>query len=130
MAKKTRKKKLLAQTLNEFRAWLSGVEEMQEDEWVPNNTQWELIRQRIALIEDANPELSTSVNAAVHRNSATPQSETVIPHFPNHNNSAFDNANIVGPSTPRAPPNDQLLVDHSGKTPDIDSSEGYSSSFA
>lgn len=35
------------QTLGEFRAWLSGVEEMQADDWAPDLTQWKRIRARI-----------------------------------------------------------------------------------
>lgn len=35
------------QTLGEFRAWLSGVEEMQPENWAPDLTQWRRIRERI-----------------------------------------------------------------------------------
>lgn len=34
-------------SLNEFRAWLSGVEEMQSDDWTPDHTQWRRIRAKI-----------------------------------------------------------------------------------
>ncbi len=41
-------------SLNEFRAWLSGVEEMQPDNWTPDPTQWRRIRQKIEDVID-NP---------------------------------------------------------------------------
>lgn len=40
----TSKKKL---SLNEFRAWLCGVEEMQDDSWTPSSSQWRTIRAKI-----------------------------------------------------------------------------------
>jgi hypothetical protein len=56
MTKTTRKKKPKAQTLSEFRAWLSGVEEMQDPDWIPNKDQWELIRLRIDCIKEVEPQ--------------------------------------------------------------------------
>lgn len=35
------------QTLSEFKAWLSGVEEMQSEDWSPDLTQWRRIREKI-----------------------------------------------------------------------------------
>lgn len=46
------KKKL---SLNEFRAWLSGVEEMQADDWTPDSGQWRIIRSKIEEVIDAPP---------------------------------------------------------------------------
>lgn len=43
------KKKL---SLNEFRAWLSGVEEMQPEDWTPNANQWRTIRSKIEEVID------------------------------------------------------------------------------
>lgn len=45
----TSKKKL---SLNEFRAWLSGVEEMQDESWTPSATQWRTIRAKIEEVMD------------------------------------------------------------------------------
>lgn len=45
----TRKKK---QTLAEFRAWLSGVEELQPEGWAPDAAQWVLIREKINNISE------------------------------------------------------------------------------
>lgn len=46
------KKKL---SLNEFRAWLSGVEEMQDDSWTPSASQWRTIRSKIDEVIDVPP---------------------------------------------------------------------------
>jgi hypothetical protein len=34
-------------TISEFRHWLSGVEEMQPDDWCPDKRQWDRIREKI-----------------------------------------------------------------------------------
>ena len=39
-------------TLNEFRSWLEGVEELQADEWAPTKEQWKLIRVKIDSIKE------------------------------------------------------------------------------
>lgn len=46
----TPRKKL---SLGEFRAWLSGVEEMQDEEWTPSASQWRTIRAKIEEVIDA-----------------------------------------------------------------------------
>lgn len=38
-------------TLEQFRAWLSGVEDMQDDDWTPSPTQWKKIRSKFDEIE-------------------------------------------------------------------------------
>jgi len=45
MATKKRKQK---QTLSEFKAWLDGVVELQDQNWHPNEAQWKQIRARIS----------------------------------------------------------------------------------
>jgi len=37
-------------SLDQFRSWLQGVEDMQADEWTPNSDQWKVIREKIDLI--------------------------------------------------------------------------------
>lgn len=39
-------------TINDFKMWLSGVEEMQDDDWTPSSTQWKRIRGKIDDIEE------------------------------------------------------------------------------
>ena len=50
MTKTTKKKKITKKkyTLTEFQAWLTGIEEIQPDDWHPDFEQWRLIRERIA----------------------------------------------------------------------------------
>lgn len=43
--KRTIKKK--SYTLKEFQAWLTGIEEIQPDDWHPTLDQWKLIRERM-----------------------------------------------------------------------------------
>lgn len=39
-------------SLAEFKAWLEGVEDLQEDDWSPSKVQWEKIRQKIESIDE------------------------------------------------------------------------------
>ena len=39
-------------TIKEFRMWLEGVEEMQEEGWTPNTVQWRRIRDKLNEIDD------------------------------------------------------------------------------
>jgi hypothetical protein len=46
------RKRTKKQTLNEFRAWLNGVEELQPEDWAPDAAQWKLIREKINNISE------------------------------------------------------------------------------
>jgi hypothetical protein len=46
------KKRVKKQTLAEFRAWLSGVEELQPEDWAPDATQWKTIREKMDHISE------------------------------------------------------------------------------
>lgn len=136
--KKAKKKKLDKQSLTEFRAWLSGVEEMQEPGWIPNETQWELIRQRIDLIDESPTPTHQTAHNYQHRADNHTMVEPLLPAVP----SQFDNVQVIAPTTsglsdiplgptvpgPRPKQKQRTLVG-SEKTPDIDSTGGYSSSF-
>ena len=50
-----KKKKSSSNTLEMFKAWLSGVEEMQGPDWTPTAEQWKKIRNKIDEIEDEQP---------------------------------------------------------------------------
>ena len=55
MAMKAKRKDsvLKTMTVKEFQAWTRGILELQGDDWVPNKSQWETIRNHIfALRED------------------------------------------------------------------------------
>lgn len=136
--KRQKKKQLKAQSLTEFRAWLSGVEEMQEDGWVPNSTQWELIRERIDKIKiddvqdlgQVTPPQSTQrpSGPAIMNNQPDPGLE--IPQVP----STFDRAGAAGNFVPNE--TNQPKIPHAVDpkkpvtTPEIDTSNGdYKSGF-
>lgn len=136
-AKKTKRKKLEKQSLTEFRAWLSGVEEMQDPGWIPNESQWELIRQRIDLIEEPQPVQTNHVHYNHNGQPDNPpqNGDPLIPQVP----SAFDRVQVVAPTSSSllevpqaraapAPMRRKPLVG-SEKTPDIDSTTGYNSGF-
>lgn len=44
--------------LKEFKSWLEGVEDMQDDDWTPSDIQWKKIRKKIDELEE-NPQTST-----------------------------------------------------------------------
>ena len=39
-------------SISEFKQWLAGVEDMQEDGWVPDAVQWAKIRAKVELLAD------------------------------------------------------------------------------
>lgn len=130
-----KKKALKAQTLTEFKAWLSGVEEMQEEGWVPNEQQWELIRERIDRIKEDEPKKDQTTQHSAqprgtHPVAQQPVDVPMIPSVP----SAFDKANVREDSTLRAvrklPPTMATDPSKPVKTPEIDTSKGeYKSGF-
>lgn len=51
--KKTKRKAQEANiSISEFKQWLAGVEDMQEDGWVPDAVQWAKIRAKVELLAD------------------------------------------------------------------------------
>lgn len=42
-------------SFTEFLMWLQGVEDMQEEGWVPNPTQWKRIRAKLNTVDDTSP---------------------------------------------------------------------------
>lgn len=52
-------------SISEFKQWLAGVEDMQEDGWVPDAVQWAKIRAKVELLaeEDIQVEQYTAVPA-------------------------------------------------------------------
>ena len=106
-------------SLGEFRAWLSGVEEMQDDDWAPSQSQWDTIRRKIDLIDQVD-EIVTPVATPIvpHQQQSYP-----VPHQPM--------ASSLSPAPPK-PTSLQPAGNSPGsmKTPDIDTSSGdYRSSF-
>ena len=64
-------------TLTEFNAWLEGVEELQEKDWVPTASQWKLIRTKIKSIVAEEPVVQQVVQQAPTFNQ--PHQQTVHP---------------------------------------------------
>ncbi len=69
--KKTYGKKKAGLTLGEFKAWLSGVEEMQPRGWVPDAAQWKTIRSKFEDIVEG-PRVSSTPAEGVGYNPANP----------------------------------------------------------
>lgn len=119
--KKTKVTNKTSCSLTEFRAWLEGVEEMQEANWAPDATQWKVIRAKInAVVADEVPIAKVAVvnRAAPPRAIAQPTKSSLGQSLP-VDKSALSNA-------PIATQDGMQLT-----TPDIDTSGGdYSSPFA
>lgn len=50
-------------TVDEFKSWLSGVEDMQEVGWSPDKVQWKKIRDKIDLLYNTIPVLTQTVES-------------------------------------------------------------------
>lgn len=113
-------------SLMEFRAWLSGVEEMQPDDWTPDFTQWRRIRAKIDQIVETH-------RSATHDDDfVMPPPPRMIPAGPSLLTPA-----AVAPMPSSPPPflatGDMAIKGQGGvsgsriKTPDIDTSgaNGY-----
>ena len=109
-----------AQTLSlrDFRSWLSGVEEMQDDGWSPSAEQWRRIRVKIDMIKDIPDMLNES---KVARPSPAYAASTVPP-------SSFERVPVAAQPIPSGVP--MASVDGQViKTPSSDT-VGYKTSFA
>lgn len=124
------KKKTKKCTLSEFRAWLSGVEEMQPTDWIPNKDQWLLIRSKIdSIMEEEIQHIvqqqipQGSINRQVQQESNI-QAYSNIPPLP-----PVSNVPIEYELSQEA----QVLLYGKGgthKTPNLDTSDGtYRTSF-
>lgn len=112
MATKGTKSKNTGTSLALFKAWLTGIEEMQGEDWSPNLEQWKRIKSKLMDIEDTPSVPAYAEPPRLQQPWIPPQ------QFTPPTSSAFDVA-------PRMP------IQHmeSTKTPDIDSSAGYQSSL-
>lgn len=81
-------------TLEQFRAWLAGVEDMQEEGWTPSASQWNKIRSKID--EIGLPMQSNSVPASGQR-PRTPLMEPGPSVIPSMTQSVF---NSIPPANP------------------------------
>ena len=113
----------MAITINEFKMWLEGVEEMQPENWSPDKRQWDRIREKInqleATVQPAQP-VQYAPSAPVYR-------EEQIQYAP-VSNAPVQYAPSTMPRVAPPPPNAALFGGDNPafpvKTPNVDSSNG------
>ena len=112
-------------TIREFRCWLQGVEEMQEEDWVPSKAQWTKIRQKIDTIQDA-----PSTTTLPAKEGTYPRSGVIVPVDDSAVQLQAGPVIPAGPSNLIVPPRSAPSLLGQPKTPDIDTStKQYESSF-
>lgn len=52
--------KITGYTVEQFKAWLDGIEEMQPKNWAPDAEQWKTIRKKINTLRDVTPTVTQS----------------------------------------------------------------------
>lgn len=116
--------------INTFKAWLQGVEDMFEEDWVPNANQWKKIRQKIELLTEQAPQIQVQQPFPQPFPQPAPQFPTfntpiTLPVQPFSPGPATDTP--PRPFRPAAPPSmletkpSESLIDNNGK---------YQSSFS
>ena len=147
------KKKKKDITLDEFKAWLEGVEELQPTGWAPDANQWKLIRNKIECIVEkqmpvAHPTMGPVAQSLMPRPAPTMTVSNeglnvpaqAVPHTPQMplpavpQRSALDGISEaeVRPAAAASPAQIPLAPgpDGKGHTPNIDTSDGsFQSSF-
>lgn len=116
-------------TLNEFQAWLDGVEELQPDGWTPSAAQWKLIRDKISNIKEAPVVAQQPVI-----NTPAPHMQQGIPQAPAPGYVPAPDVGGVPLGSVEMSPAASAMMNpgHSNKTvtPNIDTTNGnYASSF-
>lgn len=106
-------------SLDKFKSWLEGVEEMQDADWHPTAAQWRTIRDKFDLIKEEE---------APRAPAPAPVAAGPLPMYRQPGNAAMDN----GPSLEAAPPMPDIeispaakaMLQGKGYTPDVDSTDG------
>jgi hypothetical protein len=112
-------------SLRDFRSWLSGVEEMQDDGWSPSAEQWRRIRVKIDMIKD-EPSVGVTNTSPAAKVPVYPTSTTPVAAPP----STFERVPV--PAAPPQIPSNVPMASVDGqiiKTPSSDT-VGYKTSFA
>ncbi len=122
-------------TLSEFHAWLDGVEELQAKSWVPDASQWRLIRNKIKLIvPDTQPaqapthQPSRGYSQPPAQAQGLPPGIAPMPDIP----SSIPSDAVLGGTVPNDPTVAGQQTGPDGRliTPDIDTTDGnYNSTF-
>lgn len=135
-------------SLGKFKAWLEGVEEMQDEGWTPSEIQWKKIRDKIELIEELKDSESPWDNAS-YPTIPQPQAPFIPPHrtfldekefFDTHGTFSEEESRLTRPSGKYVPeysppPNGPVGSFEEGsvmpvKTPNTDSTNGYKSPYS
>lgn len=120
-------------SVKEFKMWLEGVEEMQEEGWVPNSTQWARIRDKIRCIAE-EPQGFTAPQFGPRQAPQQVGQPPAPPPMPVMQQPQFAPAGMTGLAAPEPGGRGPLAGGPTTipvKTPDIDTSNGgYRSSFA
>jgi len=117
-------------TLAEFKAWLMGIEEMQDKGWCPSPSQWKLIRNKIECVvaTPAQPFIPPAQPFVPQPTHTAPPGHPVPPFVPPAP-PTFAHSQLNKEFTPSAPPM-QVTPDGKIKTPNLDTSkDSYASSF-
>ena len=119
--RRRQKKPQKSQTLAEFRAWLEGVEELQDENWSPNKSQWDLIREKINNIVIINQPAPMPMQPNIGI-APPPHIPSSIPGGiqPENLNISEEAARLLKQGTPDAPK----------KTPEITDDASFNSPFA
>lgn len=126
-------------TVKEFKMWLEGVEEMQEEGWTPLPAQWARIRAKIASLSDADPAPTYTIPSGPIPRAPAPQFQGVgtSPGVRTETSAAPPMVNTSGATglIPSGPVARGPIATQAGtvpvKTPDIDTSAApYQSGFA
>jgi hypothetical protein len=111
----TKRTKKIVQ-LSEFRAWLEGVEELQDKSWHPDAKQWKLIRRKI--------------DSVVCTQNTMQQSPLVTDSPVTHRAVIPATSSLLSTVTPTNTNTIESIAPISPKTPDIDTSTGnYDSQY-
>ncbi len=120
-------------SVKEFKMWLEGVEEMQEEGWTPNPTQWARIREKIRSIEETAGGF-TAPQFGPRQTAPVGQPPAPVPMPTMQAPQQFAPAGMTGLAPPEASGRAPLAGGPGTipvKTPDIDTSNGgYRSNFA
>lgn len=121
-------------SISEFEAWLQGVEDMQDDDWIPSDKQWKKIRSKInKLCKSANMSNVKSEPGGKYSNSinapeATNSGALDVPHQGIQQSSLL--INDVPPEQ-HSPTRFNPIMDDNAlvETPDLEASALYKSTF-
>ena len=118
--KKMKKKKIIKRNLEEFKSWILGFQEFQNEDWHPNYEQWEHIKDSINAIKETNlKSKSSEMSSTVY--------EQPIRRYANPVHSSLD-VSPVPTITSSSPHID--MRNSSNTTQNIDTSDGnYKSDF-